>query len=145
LLHTSTDMRPRIDSAIRPAARHTGPLLPRQCTLNGFVEDIANTDGVLVHDIEPLATLLARTENSVYRIIPLDASSSRILIHGGRFFPEPTEVRFTGSGFGGSFLKLGWVGLGLRMEVLWDGQRIITSGVREIQVQRPVSATARPS
>jgi hypothetical protein len=138
-------MRPRIDSAIRPAARHTGPLLPRQCTLNGFVEDIANTDGVLVHDIEPLATLLARTENSVYRIIPLDASSSRILIHGGRFFPEPTEVRFTGSGFGGSFLKLGWVGLGLRMEVLWDGQRIITSGVREIQVQRPVSATARPS
>jgi hypothetical protein len=138
-------MRPRIDSAIRPAARHTGPLLPRQCTLNGFVEDIANTDGVLVHDIEPLATLLARTENSVYRIIPLDASSSRILIHGGRFFPEPTEVRFTGSGFGGSFLKLGWVGLGLRMEVLWDGQRIITSGVREIQVQRPASATVRPS
>lgn len=138
-------MRPRIDSAIRPAARRPGPLVPRQCTLNGFVEDIANTDGILVHDIEPLATLLARTENSVYRIIPLDASSSRILIHGGRFFPEPTEVRFTGSGFGGSFLKLGWVGLGLRMEVLWDGQRIITSGVREIQVQRPVSAAVRPS
>ena len=119
--------------------------MPRQCTLNGFVEDVANTDGVLVHDIEPLATLLARTENSVYRIIPLDAGSSRILIHGGRFFPEPTEVRFTGSGFGGSFLKLGWVGLGLRMEVLWEGQRIITSGVREIQVQRPASATNRPS
>jgi hypothetical protein len=138
-------MRPRIDSAIRPAARRPNPLVPRQCTLNGFVEDIANTDGILVHDIEPLATLLARTENSVYRIIPLDASSSRILIHGGRFFPEPTEVRFTGSGFGGSFLKLGWVGLGLRMEVLWDGQRIITSGVREIQVQRPAPATVRPS
>jgi hypothetical protein len=144
LLHTSTDMRPRIDSAIRPTGR-TGPLVPRQCTLNGFVEDIATTDGILVHDIEPLATLLARTENSVYRIIPLDASSSRILIHGGRFFPEPTEVRFTGSGFGGSFLKLGWVGLGLRMEVFWDGQRIITSGVREIQVQRPAVATVRPS
>lgn len=119
--------------------------MPRLCTLNGFVEGIANTDGVLVHDIEPLATLLARTENSVYRIIPLDASSSRILIHGGRFFPEPTEVRFTGSGFGGSFLKLGWIGLGLRMEVLWDGQRIITSGVREIQVQHPLRPPSGPA
>ena len=101
-MHTSTNMRPRIDSAIRPAARRPSPLVPRQCTLNGFVEDIANTDGILVHDIEPLATLLARTENSVYRIIPLDASSSRILIHGGRFFPEPTEVRVTGCSGGTS-------------------------------------------
>jgi hypothetical protein len=121
------------------------PLVPRRCTLNGFVDEIANTDGVLVHEIEPLATLLARTENSVYRIIPLEASSSRILIRGGRFFAEPTEVRFTGSGLGGSFLKLGWVGLGLRMEILWDGQRIITSGVREIQVERSASATSRPN
>jgi hypothetical protein len=31
------------------------------------------------------------------------------------------------------------------MEVLWDGQRIITSGVREIQVQRPAAAAVRPS
>jgi hypothetical protein len=138
-------MRPRIESVIRPATRRTSPIVPRLCTLNGFVEDIAKTGGILVHDIEPLATLLARTENSVYRIIPLEASGSRILIHGGRFFPEPTEVRFTGSGFGGSLLKLGWVGLGLRMEILWDGQRIVTSGVREIQVQRPASATGRPS
>jgi hypothetical protein len=120
-------------------------LVPKQCTLNGFMEDVANTDGILVRDIEPLATLLARTENSVYGIVPLEADSSRILIHGGRFFPEPTEVRFAGSGFGGSFLKVGWVGLGLRMEILWDGQRIITSRVRGIQVQRPTSVTGRPS
>jgi hypothetical protein len=138
------DMR-TAESTIRPVPERTRPLVPRQCTLNGFVEDVANTDGILVRDIEPLATLLARTDNSVYRIIPLEADTSRIMIHGGRFFPEPTEARLSGSGFGGSFLKLGWIGLGLRMEILRDGQRIITSGVREIQVQRPVSATARPS
>jgi MFS family permease len=57
-----------------------------------------------LREVEPLGTLLARTENSVYRLIPLEAGSSRILIQGGRFFPEPTEVRFAGSGFGGSFL-----------------------------------------
>src|ERR1700730_2545524 len=138
-------MRPPTESTIYPATGRASPLVPRQCTLNGFVEEVANTDGIRVRDSEPLATLLARTDNSVYRIIPLEADTSRIMIHGGRFFPEPTEVRFSGSGFGGSFLKLGWVGLGLRMEILWDGQRIITSAVREIQVQRPASALGRPS
>jgi hypothetical protein len=130
-------MRSPTESAIRPG--RAGPRVPRCCTLNGFIEDVANSDGILVHEVEPFATLLARTDNSVYRIIPLEAGSSRIMIHGGRFFPEPTEVRFSGSGFGGSFLKVGWVGLGLRMEILWDGQRIVTSGVREIKVRRPAS------
>ncbi len=129
-------------SALRPAAGGTSTVVPKRCTLDGFVEDVANADGIHIRDVEPLATLLARTENSIYRIIPLEAGSSRVLVQGGRFFPEPTEVRFAGSGFGGSFLKLGWIGFGLRMEILWDGQRIITSCVRSIQVERD---TARPA
>jgi hypothetical protein len=115
--------------------------VPGRCTLNGFVEDVGNAGGLLVYELEPLATLLVRTENSVYRIIPLEAGTSRILIRGGRFFPETTEARFSGSGLGGSFLKVGWVGLGFRMEIFWIGQRIITSGVREIQVQRLAPST----
>ena len=129
-------------SALRPAAGDTSTAVPKRCTLDGFAEEVANADGIHIRDAEPLATLLARTENSIYRIIPLEAGSSRVLIQGGRFFPDPTEVRFAGSGFGGSFLKLGWIGLGLRMEILWDGQRIITSRVRGIQVERD---TARPA
>jgi hypothetical protein len=138
-------MRRPIEPTTGPATYGGGTLVPSQCTLSGFVEDVGNTDGLRMCDIEPLATLLVRTENSVYRIIPLEAGSSRILIHGGRFFPEPTEVHFAGSGFGGSFLKLGWVGLGLRMEIVWDGQRIVTSRLRAIQVERPASVTGRPS
>ena len=129
-------------SGLRPDTGETSTVVPKRCTLDGFAEDVANADGIHVRDVETLATLLARTENSVYRIIPLEAGSSRVLIQGGRFFPEPTEVRFAGSGFGGSFLKLGWIGLGLRMEILWDGQRIITSRVRGIQLQRD---TAHPA
>ena len=132
-------MRSPAASAIRPF--RAIPLVPGRCTLNGFVEDVGNAGGILVYELEPFATLLARTENSVYRIIPLEAGTSRILIHGGRFFPETTEARFSGSGLGGSFLKVGWVGLGFRMEIFWIGQRIITSGVREIQVQRLAPST----
>jgi hypothetical protein len=33
---------------------------------------------------------------------------------------------------GGSFLKVGWIGVGLRMEILADGRRIVTSPVYDI-------------
>ena len=128
-------MRPRNESAIVAPTGGASSVVPKQCTLDGFVDAVSDRDGISLRELEPLGTLLARTENSVYRVIPLEAGSSRILIQGGRFFPEPTEVRFSGSGFGGSFLKLGWIGLGLRMEILWDGQRIITSRIRAVQVQ----------
>ena len=137
-------MRRRDESAIVTPAGGTSSVVPKQCTLEGFVDAVSDRDGIGLREVEPLGTLLARTENSVYRIIPLEGGSSRILIQGGRFFPEPTEVRFAGSGFGGSFLKLGWIGLGLRMEIVWDGQRIITSRIRTVQVQRS-AAVGKPS
>ena len=138
-------MRHRDESAIVTPSGATNSVVPRQCTLDGFVDAVSDRDGVALREVELLGTLLARTENSVYRIIPLESASSRILIQGGKFFPEPTEVRLAGSGFGGSFLKLGWVGLGLRMEILWDGQRIITSRIRAVQVQQPTSIGVKPS
>ena len=137
-------MRTRDESAIVAPTAGANPVVPKQCTLDGFVDAVSDRDGIGLREVEPLGTLLARTENSVYRIIPLEVGSSRILIQGGRFFPEPTEVRLAGSGFGGSFLKLGWIGLGLRMEILWDGQRIITSRIRTVQVQQP-APVGKPS
>ena len=138
-------MGSRTESTIRPATGGTSTLVPKRCTLDGFAQDVSASDGIGIREVETLATLLARTENSLYRIIPLEPGSSRILIQGGRFFPEPTEVRFAGSGFGGSFLKIGWIGVGLRMEICWDGQRIITSRVRRIQVQQPDLPRSKPS
>ena len=138
-------MGPQDESVIVARPGGVSSVVPKQCTLDGFVDAVSDRDGIGLREVEPLGTLLARTENSVYRIIPLEVGSSRILIQGGRFFPEPTEVRFAGSGFGGSFLKLGWIGLGLRMEILWDGQRIITSRIRAVQIQRPASIGVKPS
>ncbi|MEO8260287.1 MAG: hypothetical protein ABI868_23270 [Acidobacteriota bacterium] len=136
-------MRTRNEATVA-AAGGPGALVPRPSTLDGFIDAVSDREGISLRELEPLGTLLARTENSVYRVIPLEAGSSRVLIQGGRFFPEPTEVRFSGSGFGGSFLKLGWIGLGLRMEVLWQGQRIITSRIRAVHVQ-PAPAGIAPS
>ena len=110
--------------------------VPRQCTLDGFAAEIAAADGVGLGDLDALSTLLIRTLNSLYRVVVLEPPRPRILIQGGRFFPEPTDARLEGASFGGNLLKLSWFGHGLRMEICSDGQRIVTSPVQSIQVCR---------
>ena len=141
----NSTFRPLAESRSVPqpdATPSTRTLVPKRCTLDGFADEISRNDGIDIHTAEPLVTLLVRTENSLYRIIPLQAGDTRVLVQGGQFFPEPTEGRFAGSSFGGSFLKMHWLGVGLRMEIYSGGQRIVTSEVRRIEVLRDTSATA---
>ncbi|MGB7220354.1 MAG: hypothetical protein WBD07_16270 [Vicinamibacterales bacterium] len=129
------------------ADRHTGSgarrvgtgsstLVPRRCTLDGFMAEVEGNDGLDVRQAEPLLTILVRTYNSLYRIIPLQRGDCRVLVQGGQFFPQPTEAHFAGSTFGGSFLKMAWIGTGLHMEINAGGQRIITSPVKGIGIER---------
>ena len=65
-----------------------------------------------------------------------------VLVQGGKFFPERTRACLSGSSFGGSCLKLGWVDIGLHLEFHAGGQWIITSHVRAIAVE--ASPTGAP-
>jgi hypothetical protein len=58
----------------------------------------------------------------------------RLLVRGGRFFQEFTDVHLAGSSLGGSFLKLTGIYVGLRMELFLNGETIITSPVTAISV-----------
>ena len=102
----------------------------------------AQTDGIGLIDVDAFTTLVVRTRNSVYRITILTPHLREVLVQGGKFFPERTRACLSGSNFGGSCLKIGWVGLGLHLEFHAGGQWIITSHVRAIAVER--SATGRP-
>lgn len=104
--------------------------VPRAATLDGFLSASSAVDGVVLRDLEPLTTLLVRTCHSRYRIVI--SQNTAVFVQGGRFFPEMTGARLEGSSFGGSFLKMGWIGVGLRMEIWSGGQRIVTSPVRAI-------------
>lgn len=104
--------------------------VPRAATLDGFLSASSAVDGVVLRDLEPLTTLLVRTCNSHYRIVI--SQNTAVFVQGGQFFPEMTGARLEGSSFGGSFLKMGWIGVGLRMEIWSGGQRIVTSPVRAI-------------
>jgi hypothetical protein len=44
---------------------------------------------------------------------------------------------------GGNLLKIGWIGVGLRMEIVAEGRRIVTTAVRSI-IRRDDIPSARP-
>jgi hypothetical protein len=115
----------------------SGSLVPRAATLDGFVDDLAAGQGVNLRDLDPLTTLIVATCNSRYRIIV--SRDTSVIVQGGQFFPDATAARIDGATFGGSFLKMGWIGIGLRMEIFADGQRIVTSPVRDISIEHGTS------
>jgi hypothetical protein len=104
-------------------------------TLDGFTDRVAETEGLDLRDLGPMTTLVVCTCNTRYRIIV--SQGTAVFVEGGQFFPEPTAAFVEGASLGGSFLKLGWIGVGLRMEIHAGGQRIVTSPVRTIVAERP--------
>lgn len=113
----------------------TATCLTRVATLDGFADEIRASAGIHLCELESMDVLLVRTRNSVYRIIV--TQGTQVTVQGGAFFEDPTPAFIDGSGFGGSLIKIGWVGIGLRMEIRAGERRIITSPVRSIARQTP--------
>ena len=113
----------------------------RHRTLDGVMATVSQADGVGLTDVDALTTLLVRTDNSLYQITILKPYAREVLVQGGAFFPARTRACLSGSSFGGSCLKLGWVGIGLHLEFHTGDQWVITSHVRSIAIE---SATGRP-
>lgn len=108
--------------------------VPRRCTLDGFAEEATRQGGVDLAELPTLTRLHVRTQNTVYQVVLLSPGESKVLIQGGRFFSEPTESYLCGSSYGGNLLKVSWVGLGMRIEVMREGRRIVTSTVESVDV-----------
>ncbi len=100
-----------------PYPRRRSPdMAPRYRTLDGVVAGVSRADGIGLIDVDAFTTLVVRTDNSVYRITILTPHLREVVVQGGKFFPERTRACLSGSNFGGSCLKIGWVGLSLHME-----------------------------
>jgi hypothetical protein len=90
-------------------------------------------EGVDLQSLPPRTELVVDTRNSQYRLTVLDESLNA-LVQGGRYFARQTVARVEGSTIGGSLLRIGWIGLGLCLEISVSGQRICTSRVRSIRI-----------
>ena len=131
-------MSDQSNGAFRPPGTDT--VLSRGGTLDGFADAAAGA-GLSVLALQPLTALFVETRNTRYHIIV--SRGDEILIQGGAFFPDPTPARLDGASLGSSLLKVGWIGIGLRMEIRTAGQRIVTTSVRSI-VQAEPETIARP-
>lgn len=69
--------------------------------------------------------------SSRYRLVVLDGADHRVLSAGG-VFPHAVSAVLQGASNGGGLVKIGWIGVGLRMELIAEGKRIVTSPVRSI-------------
>jgi len=78
-------------------------------------------------------TLLVQTKNTLYRIEK--RGENDFYISGSqRFCPEPTKANIHGSTFGGSMLKMGWVGRGMYLEFSTSKHgTITTSEIQDVQ------------
>ena len=106
----------------------------RLCTLDGFGDATKQIAGVDITELEPLSVLYIKTVKSAYRVIVQQPWKRYALLEGGGCFPSATKVSVSGASLGGSFLKVGWIGLGLCLELHCGDTRIITSPVREIRI-----------
>jgi hypothetical protein len=98
------------------------------------------SDGLELAAVQELDRFVVQTRNTAYDITVLSVVAGAVLVRGGRYFPDHTRAVLAGCSLGGSVLKLRAIHPGFTMELLHDGRRIVTTGVRSITPVVPASA-----
>jgi len=120
---------------LRVGSDNGAEFVPRCGTSESFSVEAGDEDGIAIQSLEPGTTLIVQTRNSEYRVVVLDGTDLDVIVMGGQLFQDATRVRLGGATAGGSLLKIGWIGVGLRVELSVGGRRIITSPVRSITTE----------
>lgn len=83
--------------------------------------------GIYVADIKVGMKLHIQTQNTLYTLENVDGN---LLISGHRqFCPTPTECNIAGSTWGGSMLKSGFIGRGMRLEFVTNKWGVIITSI----------------
>jgi hypothetical protein len=102
--------------------------------VNGVIIQSEIEGGVFLHDLPPSTVLEIQTMHHCYRAVLLGGSDALISGHP-EFCPEPVLVAIAGSTWGGSMLKLQFVGRGMHLEFHHPEYPtpIITSAIQDIR------------
>ncbi len=89
--------------------------------------------GVYLNDLPEGAKLEVRTENTAYRLV--NCGGHQVMITGHpEFCPEPVRVQVNGSSWGGSMLKVAFIGRGMHLEFHHPRfNTVVTSRIVEIR------------
>ena len=93
--------------------------------------------GVRLQDLQPGAVLRMDTQNTCYEIVFLHGGSAYLSGHP-LYCPQPVRVTIVGSTWGGSMLKVHFIGRGMHLEFRHPEYPtpIVTSIIREIREYR---------
>jgi hypothetical protein len=110
------------------------PFIPHPNLSDTVNDGIARSEAEGGAWIEKLAVgkrLLVKTQNTLYTV---ERREDGLYIWGSRrFCPAPTKCVISGSTWGGSMLKIGFIGIGMFMEFNVDGHKTLTTSlIKEI-------------
>lgn len=103
-------------------------------TLTDFARQSGCVEGLSLHALAAGTIVSVRTRHSNYQVLLTDPRQGHALVTGAEWFPQPTAVRLEGATAGGSMLKTGWIGIGLKLEMSIGRRRITTSRVVSVAV-----------
>lgn len=106
---------------------------------DGFVDEAFSDSpiaGLPLETLTPFDTILVRTRNSEYRLLLLNPTTGRCLVDGLRDFAGPVDAVIYGSTYGGTTFKVGFIGVGLRLEMWVKDNLVSTSPVQAVSVER---------
>ena len=94
--------------------------------------------GVFLSDLQPLTVLQIQTQHHCCTAVFLGDNQALLSGHP-EFCPSPVAVAIVGSTWGGTMLKMRYLGRGMRLEFHHPAYRtpIVTSPIREINEHRP--------
>ena len=93
--------------------------------LENLIKKQQELGGIDVFKLKPGTLITVRTRKSLYKFKTTD-EKGKLIATGGKYLPEEREIYFSGSTFGGSCIKVGWIGYLMHMEI-WIGKKLITT------------------
>lgn len=100
-----------------------------------------NEAGLNMSLLSPKTKLFVETKNSFYEFVVVEAKKVTVfggtLKDGGIRYPQPASAIFYGSTWGGSMIKVDWLGVGMYMEFKAENEEKLlrTSVVRKIRIE----------
>lgn len=79
-----------------------------------FIDFNSSQKGIDITKLKPGTKIFVTTTNNLYTITIIDGC--KVKVKGGRYFPQEEEKILTGSTWGGSMIKLNWIGYDMCME-----------------------------
>jgi hypothetical protein len=89
-------------------------------------------EGIQINACLPLDRLVVKTRNSVYEVVVVSPTDGRVLVRGGRLFPDFRKAQLVGATAGGHTLKLFGIYVGLCVEFFVNPQTVTTSPVAAV-------------